>query len=100
MNLNRRNLIMLAAAIGFAAGPATAFAADVLNAGARGPDPAEWVLWDQPNPFGQGGVNGPYTVGDAKSRGATEICVLVADNLHAVTPGTGNCLPIPADVLA
>ena len=33
MNLNRRNLIMLAAAIGFAAGPATAFAADVLNVG-------------------------------------------------------------------
>ncbi|MEZ5233043.1 MAG: hypothetical protein R2749_10100 [Acidimicrobiales bacterium] len=75
-------------------------AADVLNAGASGPDPAEWVLWDLPNPFGLDGENGPYKVADAKSRGATEICVLVADNLHAVTPGTGNCLPIPADVLA
>lgn len=33
MSLNRRNLIMLAAAIGLAAGPAPAFAADVLNVG-------------------------------------------------------------------
>ncbi|RVD46780.1 amino acid ABC transporter substrate-binding protein, partial [Mesorhizobium sp. M8A.F.Ca.ET.023.02.2.1] len=31
MKLNRRNLILFAAAIGIAAGPATAFAADVLN---------------------------------------------------------------------
>lgn len=74
--------------------------ADILNAGASGPDQAEWVLWDLPNPFGQDGLNGPYTVADAKSRGATEICVLVADNFHAVTPGTGNCLPIPPELLA
>ena len=31
MSFTRRNLLLLAAAIGFAAGPATAYAADVLN---------------------------------------------------------------------
>ena len=39
MNLNRRNLILLAAAIGIAAGPATAYAADVLNVGAYPTNP-------------------------------------------------------------
>jgi len=33
MNLTRRNLLLLAAAVGIAAGPATAYAADVLNVG-------------------------------------------------------------------
>jgi len=39
MNLTRRNLILLAAAIGIAAGPATAYAADVLNVGAYPTNP-------------------------------------------------------------
>ena len=77
-------------------------AADPANAGTGGPAPAgHWKLWGaQPNPFGPGGSTKPYTVADAKDIGATEICVLVADSGHAVRPDTGNCLPIPAELLA
>ena len=39
MSLNRRRLLLLAAAIGIAAGPATAYAADVLNVGAYPTNP-------------------------------------------------------------
>jgi polar amino acid transport system substrate-binding protein len=39
MKLNRRNLMLLAAAIGIAAGPASAYAADVLNVGAYPTNP-------------------------------------------------------------
>jgi polar amino acid transport system substrate-binding protein len=39
MNFTRRTLLGLAAAIGFAAGPATAYAADVLNVGAYPTNP-------------------------------------------------------------
>jgi polar amino acid transport system substrate-binding protein len=34
MSFTRRNLLLMAAAIGIAGGPATAYAADVLNVGA------------------------------------------------------------------
>jgi actin-like ATPase involved in cell morphogenesis len=76
-----------------------AIQADVRNAGAGGPNPADWRLWALPNPFGLNGENGPYTVQDAREVGATQVCVLVADQSHAVTPETGNCLPIPPEVL-
>lgn len=76
-------------------------AADQLNAGSSGPNQkAHWVLWDSPNPFGPGGQFKPYTVAQAKAAGATSICVLVADSGHAVRPNTGNCLPLPPEVLA
>ena len=39
MSFTRRNLLLLAAAIGIAAGPATAYAADVLNVGAYPTNP-------------------------------------------------------------
>ena len=39
MSLTRRNLLLLAATIGIAAGPATAYAADVLNVGAYPTNP-------------------------------------------------------------
>ena len=68
-------------------------ALDVTNAGNGGPNSqGHWIVWDDPNPFG-----GPtaYKLSDARSINATEICVLVADSSHAVTPGTGNCLALP-----
>ena len=39
MSFTRRNLLLLAAAVGIAAGPATAYAADVLNVGAYPTNP-------------------------------------------------------------
>ena len=39
MSFTRRNLLLLAAAIGIATGPATAYAADVLNVGAYPTNP-------------------------------------------------------------
>ncbi len=68
-------------------------ALDVTNAGNGGPNSqGHWIVWDDPNPFG-----GPtaYKLSDARSINATQICVLVADSSHAVTPGTGNCLALP-----
>ena len=68
-------------------------ALDVTNAGNGGPNPqGHWILWDDPNPFGGSTA---YKLSDARSISATEICVLVADSSHAVTPGTGNCLALP-----
>ena len=78
--------------------PVGSMAADPANAGTSGPSPGDWVLWDQPNPFGPGGQIAPYTVADARQVAARSICVLVADAAHAVTPGTGNCLDLPATV--
>src|SRR4029079_10799936 len=42
--------------------PVGSMAADPANAGTSGPSPGDWVLWDQPNPFGPGGQIAPYTV--------------------------------------
>ncbi len=68
-------------------------AEDPNNAGFGGTKPAShWILWDDPNPFG-----GPtaYGIAAINEIAATEICVLVADAQHRVTPGTGNCLALP-----
>jgi hypothetical protein len=78
--------------------PVGSMATDPANAGTSGPSPGDWVLWDQPNPFGPGGTIAPYTVADARKVNARSICVLVADAVHAVTPGTGNCLELPPAV--
>ena len=75
-------------------------AANQLNAGSNGPDPADWVQWDVPNPMGPGGAQRGYTVADARDVKATELCILVADALHAVVAGSGNCMALPAAVIA
>lgn len=75
-------------------------AANQLNAGSNGPDPADWVQWDVPNPMGPGGAQRGYTVADARDVKATELCILVADALHTVVAGSGNCMALPAAVIA
>ena len=59
------------------------------NAGTNGPSPGSWDLYD-------GGS--PYTGMSLASKpaSASQLCVLVADANHAVTVGTGNCMPVPA----
>ena len=79
--------------------PVGSMATDPSNAGSGGPSPGDWVLWDEPNPFGPGGNQLPYRVEDARDVDAREICVLVADSQHVVEVGTGNCLPLPAAVV-
>ncbi|MFN0028955.1 MAG: Hsp70 family protein [Acidimicrobiales bacterium] len=68
-------------------------AEDPNNAGTGGTKhDNNWILWDDPNPFG-----GPtaYGIEAVQAAQATEICVLVADPQHRVLPNTGNCLPLP-----
>jgi actin-like ATPase involved in cell morphogenesis len=75
-------------------------ATDPLNAGTNGPQPGDWVQWDAPNPMGPGGLQRGYTVSDARDVKATQLCIAVADHQHAVVPRSGNCLPLPAAVIA
>ena len=56
------------------------------NAGRPATGP--WELYDGPHPFKV------YRVAD-KPRGATKICVLVANKDHSVIQKTGNCVAIP-----
>lgn len=69
---------------------------DPNAAGAAGQPPGSWILWDKPNPFGPGGPRAAYSLADARAVGAQQVCGLVANADHVVTPGTGNCVPIPA----
>lgn len=62
---------------------------DPINAGTSGLNPGEWIIWDDVHPFDQ------YKVSDAEDRGATQMCVLVADAQHAVETETGNCVDLP-----
>jgi hypothetical protein len=57
-----------------------------VNAGNPGKGP--WELYDGPHPFKV------YKVSD-KPRGATKICILVANKDHSVIQKTGNCVAIP-----
>jgi hypothetical protein len=61
-----------------------------LNAGTSGPSPGTWQLWDVLPIFNL------YGPADAAAAGATQMCILVADAVHAVEVGTGNCFPLPA----
>ncbi|MPY93710.1 MAG: hypothetical protein GEV08_11810 [Acidimicrobiia bacterium] len=67
------------------------------NAGTGGPTPGSWIIWDVPSPFrnGQRQDIGGYTVQNAQQVGATQLCALVADAVHTVYPGTGNCVDLP-----
>lgn len=58
------------------------------NAGTNGKRPREWILCDGPSPF-------TLTKIADRPPGATKICALVADNVHGITPGTGNCADLP-----
>ena len=69
------------------------------NAGANGPDPGGWLLWDAPTT-----VDDPFFDVGNRPGGAEAICSLVATHEHGVadvdgdrTPDTetGNCLPLP-----
>ena len=53
------------------------------------PGPGNWFIWAEPSPFDG------YAVPDTPN-GATEMCVLVANQDHTVAPGSGNCVPLPA----
>jgi hypothetical protein len=77
--------------------PVGANAEDPRNAGAGGAKTGSWIIWDQPSPFrnGQRADIGGYTVANARQVGATQLCALVADAVHAVYPGTGNCVDLP-----
>jgi hypothetical protein len=76
-------------------------AEDVRNAGAGGPVLGSWLIWDTPSPFrnGQRQDLGGYTVQNARDAGATSLCALVADAVHAVYPGTGNCVDLPPEAV-
>lgn len=62
------------------------------QAGVPGSGP--WQLY----PATAGGVNtSPFTMFTVNARpaGATQICILVANNDHSVNQGTGNCVDLP-----
>ena len=51
----------------------------------------DWVLYDKPNPFTK------YKLTDrAAHRGASKMCILVANNLHQIELGSGNCVALPS----
>jgi len=51
----------------------------------------DWILYDKPNPFTK------YKLSDlATHKGATKMCILVANNLHQIELGTGNCVALPS----
>jgi serine/threonine-protein kinase len=58
----------------------------VANAGVPGAGP--WYVWGGPRPF-----NG-YTTSN-KPAGASQLCALVANPNHSITPDTGNCFALP-----
>jgi hypothetical protein len=76
----------------------TVVGGDERNAGSEGSG-GDWRLWDTPNPFtATGGDQGRtgYTLADAESVGATQLCSLVATATHSAIPGTGNCIDLPS----
>ena len=58
------------------------------HAGQQSATPGRWVLWDVPSPFTG------YRVAD-RPNDADRICALVADHVHNVELGSGNCVPLP-----
>lgn len=67
------------------------------DAGSQSQHAGMWRVWALPSPY----TNPPQNNGDNGfvlsdiPDGATKLCSLVADNLHAVTLDTGNCVPLP-----
>ena len=59
------------------------------NAGTGGPNPGFWIIYDTPSPFTL------MKLSD-KPAGAKQMCILVADQSHAIEVGTGNCVDLPA----
>jgi actin-like ATPase involved in cell morphogenesis len=60
----------------------------VENAGANGPNPGQWILYDVPSPFeGFKESDRPAT--------AKRMCAAVSDYLHRVEVDTGNCVNLP-----
>jgi len=74
--------------------PVGSMVEDQTNAGATGPDPGSWVIWDEPAVFGPGGPSGSYSLADAQAVGASELCAIVVSADHEAFPDTGNCVPI------
>jgi hypothetical protein len=67
------------------------------DAGTQSNTPGVWRVWALPSPYTnpaqQNGDDG-FIISDIPA-GATKLCALVADNIHAVTQGSGNCFPLP-----
>ena len=61
------------------------------NAGNNGPSPGSWMVYGGASPVT---VGSGQTVAEAVAAGASELCVVVADSVHGVVPGTGNCIDI------
>jgi hypothetical protein len=58
----------------------------VRDAGVPGDGP--WILYAGPSPFRE------YRESD-RPRGATQMCILVANEDHSINRGTGNCVDLP-----
>jgi hypothetical protein len=56
-----------------------------------------WQVWDRDSGQGQLRFDAFTTANQAQNggEGATKLCILVADAVHGVEQGTGNCLPLP-----
>jgi hypothetical protein len=68
------------------------------NAGANGPDPGTWKIWDRLLDEGRFQFD-EFTLSnmaDNGGEGATQLCSLVADSSHGVETGTGNCVDLPS----
>jgi actin-like ATPase involved in cell morphogenesis len=65
------------------------------NAGANGPSPGVWTVWDLIDAGGALTFD-EAAVADAQDLGASQLCVLVADAGHGVEQGTGNCVDLPS----
>jgi hypothetical protein len=67
------------------------------DAGSQSQNQGMWRVWALPSPYTnppQNNGNDGFILSDIPD-GATKLCSLVADSLHAVTLDTGNCIPLP-----
>lgn len=78
--------------------PVTEIAEDIRNAGTSGPSPGGYLPWAGTSPWRAGNGSVPFSVGSARRVGASQLCVLVADDTGAILVGTGSCAELPASI--
>lgn len=78
--------------------PVAEIAEDIRNAGTSGPSPGGYLPWAGTSPWRAGKGSVPFSVGSARRVGASQLCVLVADDTGAILTGTGSCAELPASI--
>ena len=67
------------------------------HAGTNTAQPGIWTVWDRDSGRGELRFDALNLQNQAENggQGATKLCILVADAVHGVEQGSGNCLPLP-----